>query len=422
MSPIFRVLGNRNFRNLWFGQITSQIAVNMFGFILLIRVYQSTLSNTAVSGMVLAIGIPSIVIGILAGGVVDQLDKRKVLIWCNVLRALVLLAFFPLFTYVPAIYLLAFLFSFITQFFIPAEAPYIPSLVKQVDILPATSLFSFSLYVSTILGFILSGPALLIFGPAYVFIFLAAVMLFSAIFAFKLPTERITDRVINLSFKRIRQDIDDGFKFIASNNRIKQSLMLLTFSQALIAVLASLAPGFADRTLKIVLEDASYLVMGPAALGLIIGALVVGAWGKYLLKRILILIGIFGAGVTLLLMSFLVRVSHRPYFSLSLSNIPIGGLEVGMLIIFFLGFSNALVSVPATTVLQEDTKGNFRGRIYGVLTSLTGGTAIFPALFSGILADTVGIGKALFIVGIVVLGFGFYRLLKLPTTSFNIEK
>ncbi|OGG14661.1 hypothetical protein A2773_02650 [Candidatus Gottesmanbacteria bacterium RIFCSPHIGHO2_01_FULL_39_10] len=422
MSSILAVLKNGNFRNLWIAQIISQVAVNMFAFILLIRVYEQTRSNIAVSGIVLAIGVPSILFGIIAGGIIDQLDKRQVMVVSNILRAVVLLLFFFLIGFIPFVYILAFLFSVITQFFIPAEAPYIPSLVTQKQILPATSLFTFSLYASTIIGFVLSGPLLGFLGTENTFLILSLIMLIAAFFTFRLPKEAKKRTVINLSLSRIRGDINDGIKFIQGNNRVKQGLLLLTFSQALIAILASLAPGFSDRTLKIVLTDASYLVMGPAAIGLILGALFIGGWGRYFLKRALILFGILGAGVTLVLLSLLVRVSNRVYFSFNIGDIPIGGLEVAILILFFLGLTNAFISVPATTVIQEDTKGNFRGRIYGILTSLTGGSAIFPVIFSGILADTVGIGKTLFILGIIVLLFGIYRLLKLSSTSFNIEK
>src|SRR3989344_8056435 len=422
MSSILAVLKNGNFRNLWIAQIISQVAVNMFAFILLIRVYEQTRSNIAVSGIVLAIGVPSILFGIIAGGIIDQLDKRQVMVVSNILRAVVLLLFFFLIGFIPFVYILAFLFSVITQFFIPAEAPYIPSLVTQKQILPATSLFTFSLYASTIIGFVLSGPLLGFLCTENTFLILSLIMLIAAFFTFRLPKEAKKRTVINLSLSRIRGDINDGIKFIQGNNRVKQGLLLLTFSQALIAILASLAPGFSDRTLKIVLTDASYLVMGPAAIGLILGALFIGGWGRYFLKRALILFGILGAGVTLVLLSLLVRVSNRVYFSFNIGDIPIGGLEVAILILFFLGLTNAFISVPATTVIQEDTKGNFRGRIYGILTSLTGGSAIFPVIFSGILADTVGIGKTLFVLGIIVLLFGVYRLLKLSSTSFNIEK
>ncbi len=423
MSPILRVIKNHNFRNLWLGQITSQIAVNMIGFILMIRVYQETFSNAAVALMLLSISFPAVLFGIIAGGIVDQFDKRTILIFCNLLRAAVLILFFFSSNSFFMAYLLAFIFSLITQFFIPAEAPSIPNLVEKDDLLPANSLFTFSLYASTITGFIFAGPFLRLFGGQNIYLFIAVVMSVAAYFVMKIPKEKPLGLPINLSFSRIGKDIDEGFKFIVKNKRVQQSLLLMTFAQALIAVLAVLAPGFADKTLKIVLEDSSYLVMGPAAVGLIFGALVVGAWGKKFLKRIIIMGGILGTGVTLILLSLLVRVSHRGLFKLSIANnVPLGGLEVAMIMLLILGFTNALISVPASTILQEDTSGALRGRVYGVLTALTGGVAILPVVASGFLADKLGVGRAIFLIGIAVLIMGIYRLLKLPTSEANIEK
>lgn len=418
MSPILSVIRNKNFRNLWFGQITSQIAVNMIGFILLIRVYQQTLSNTAVSGMLLTISLPAVIFGVLAGGVVDQFDKRVVLIFCNLLRAVVVLLFFFFSSSLVMDFILAFVFSFITQFFIPAEAPSIPSLVTSDQILPANSLFTFSLYTSTILGFILSGPLLRVFGSQYIYLFITGIMIMATYFVILIPKEKRMNRTINLSLQKISMDIREGLKFIGSNRRVRQSLLLMTFAQALIAVLATLAPGFADRTLKIVLEDSSYLVMGPAAVGLIVGALSVGAWGRKFLKRYIILSGILGSGVTLLLLSLLVRVGHRqnPH-TFFVGTFPVGGLEFAIIMLFVLGFTNALISVPASTILQEDTQGKMRGRVYGVFTALTGGVAIVPVILSGVLADTVGVGKTIFVIGIIVLLFGLYRMSKLFTVA-----
>ena len=76
-----RVLGNVNFRMLFFGQIISQIALNVLSFVLAIQVYQKTQSNTAVSLMLLTFGIPAIIFGVMFGGIVDEFDKRSILVF-----------------------------------------------------------------------------------------------------------------------------------------------------------------------------------------------------------------------------------------------------------------------------------------------------------------------------------------------------
>lgn len=421
MSAFLSLLKNRNFRNLWFGQITSQVAVNMFALVLILQIYQSTHSNTAVSAISLAIGLPAIFVGVVAGGIVDSFDKRLVLIFSNFFRVLIFGVFFLLFPLpIVSIYILTCLFTVASQFFIPAEAPSIPYFVKKEELLPANSLFTFSLYVATVVGFIMSGPILLHLGPQIVYVFMAALMILAMVFALLLPPIKAKNMPpFSLSGSLFYKDIKEGLSFIMGNVRIQQSLLLMTFAQALLATLATLAPGFADKTLHIVLENVSLIVMGPAALGLIVGALWVGTFGKRYLKKTLVLVGIMGTGTTLVLLSIMVRVSGTEQFQYRLGDLPFGGVEISMFILFVLGFTNAFISVPAAVVVQEATEGRLRGRVYGVLTSLTGGAAILPVMFSGILADTIGITRTLSLLGIGVLLFGAYRVFILKQSERN---
>ncbi|MBI5451848.1 MFS transporter [Candidatus Gottesmanbacteria bacterium] len=402
ISSYLAVVKNPKFRNLWLGQISSQIALNMLIFVLAIRVYQQTHSNTAVSLMLLAFGIPSIMFGILAGGLVDFFDKRLVLIFCNIFRVLIFLALFFLQSNLLAIYALIIIISIVTQLFVPAEAPSIPILVEPSDILTANSLFTVSFYLSTITGFILSGPMLNIFGFRNVYLIMTFIMLLATYFVYLVPPikpkKRNLDIHMNLNF--IGKTVEDGLLFIKSNERITQSLILVTFSQALISTLAVLAPGFADKVLRIALTEASYLVMGPAAVGLIIGAVWIGGFGIKFLKGSIILSGISISAVVLLLLSLATRLSQGNNF-----------LAV-IILLFLLGVSNSFISVPANTILQEDSKSDMRGRVYGVLTSLTGGVSLLPVLFSGLLADVIGVGKTLAIIGFVVLIIGAYHYLQ----------
>ena len=411
VSPLY----NKSFRNLWFGQILSQIAVNMMAFVLILSVYAKTHSNTAVSGIALAIGLPAIIVGIVAGGVVDSFDKKWVLVWSNVLRVFIFLLFFFFYPLeIAGLYIMASFFSIVTQFFIPAEGPSIPSFVNKSQLLSANSLFTFSLYAATVIGFVSTGPILSLYGEQSVYMFMAVLMAGAAVFTLLLPSVKPNGmRKFRFTFSHIKREIDEGLLFIFRNERVRHSLLLMTFSQALLATLAILAPGFADQTLNINLNEVSYVVMGPATAGLIVGALWVGTKGKNYLKRILVLMGVVGTGVMLVLLSFLVRVNGMENIHYRLGELPLGGVEVAALIIFLLGFMIALISVPAATVIQEATEGRMRGRIYGALTSLTGGAAVLPVVFSGILADTIGITKTLLLLGFLVLLYGVYRMILL---------
>lgn len=402
INSYIKVIKNLNFRRLWLGQITSQVALNMLSFVLAIRVYQETHSNTAVSLMFLSFGIPSLIFGIIAGGIVDFFDKRNILIFCNCFRIFILLGFFFFQSNLVAIYILTILIAIVTQLFIPSEAPSIPSLVHTTELLAANSLFTISFYLSTVTGFILSGPAINIVGPVNVYLLMIILMFMASYFVFRLPKIGAKhENLSSISFELIEETIGDGLKFIKSNKRVGQSLILMTFSQALIATLAVLGPGFSDKVLGIALTDASYLVMGPAAIGLILGAIWVGGYGNKFLKGTIILIGIITSAVNLLFLSLIAS-----------THFLVNSLYLSIFLLFLLGISNSFVSVPANTILQEDSQSDMRGRVYGVLTSMTGGVSLMPVLFSGLLADTMGIEKTLFFIGIAVLIVGAYHFLQ----------
>lgn len=420
------VLKNRDFRFLWFAQITSQIALNMLSFVLAIMVYQKTRSNTAVSLILLSFAVPSVIFGIVAGGLVDFYDKKTVLLYCNISRIILLLGFFLFSHNLYAIFILTILISIITQFFIPAEAPAIAHLVPEKDILSANSLFAISFYLSMVLGFILSGPMIKIFGETNVYLFMAFLMFLASIFVYLLPFIKTKKEkgLIKISLSLFTDAISEGLRFINENIRIKQSLILLTFSQALIATLAVLAPGFSDKVLGIDLKDASYLIMGPAAVGLVFGAFIVGIVGNKYLKGTIILTGIIAVAFCLLLLSIITKAG-RPGLAIYLystqSKIILSNLTIAMALLFLLGIFNSFISVCANAILQADSDVKMRGRVYGVLTSLTGGVSVLPVVFSGILADIAGVGKALSVLGILVLGSGIYNYLQRRNVNNTIK-
>jgi len=396
-----RVLGNVNFRMLFFGQIISQIALNVLSFVLAIQVYQKTQSNTAVSLMLLTFGIPAIIFGVMFGGIVDEFDKRSILVFCNLSRAFILVGYFLLGSVLFLLYFLSVLISVITQLFIPAEAPSIPQLVKKDDLLMANSFFTVTFYLSTVVGAISAGPLLKTVGNEYIYLILAGFMVIASYFTLRLPKIAPSGlRKFSFNFVNLIRPVTEGILFIKEHARIRQSLYLLTFSQALIVTLIAVAPGFADRILIIELADVSLFVMGPAALGLIIGAFLVGIFAGKILKGTIILTGIIATGICLILISL---------FSISGNH---GIIYPIVFLLFILGLSNSFINVPTSTILQEETDKDLRGRVYGVLTSLTGGFSILPVLFSGLLADAIGIQKTLFIIGIIVFLSGIYYLRK----------
>ncbi|MBI4064866.1 MFS transporter [Candidatus Gottesmanbacteria bacterium] len=408
------------FRYLWFGQICSQLAVNTTLFTLALILYRSTGSNTAVSILFLSYGIPSLLFGLLAGVIVDHLDKRRVLILCDIVRAVLVLGLFFVFQNPFLVYGLLFVHALLTQFYVPAEAPMIPRLIPQTMLVTANSLFSFTYYSSVGLGFILAGPFLRVFGAHVTFIIISTLFVVASFFVSLVPKQQSLQSFTSIMRKdfitllqKVLRDVREGLAYVSSSKKLFDALLLLTGTQIILTILGTLGPGFADRVLEIDVRDASIYITAPVVIGIIVGALWVGSIGYQRSKERLIRTGIFSAGTILMIISIIIRFSRvvgMQWIFDSFLRLPLL-----FLLFFLLGVANSLLDVPSNSILQSQAQGTMRSRIYGMLTAAVGGIGILPVIAGGVLADAIGVGKVIFSLGFVITLFGLYRLKRYNT-------
>lgn len=391
-----KLISNRNFLKLWLAQIFSQVALNALIFVLTIKIYQETFSSTSVSLLILAFGFPAVLFGYLAGVYVDKLGLKKVLISTNLIRVLLMFTLFwslkvPIF-----IYPIAFFISLATQFFVPAEGAAIPALVDNRQLINANSLFTLTLNSSLIIGFVGAGPLIKILGMNGALFFLMLLFALALILVSTLPKTLIDPQIHNKNTLKI---FFEGLIFIWKKKEVRHALFFLTLTQVLTMVLSTVAPGFVNKDLGLEVEEISTTLMAPAATGMILGALFLGRWGHKIGQRRMVDAGIIGAGICLIILSFLVK------------NV-LGGFAqfFTVVILLMLGFENALITIPSTTVMQVQTSEEMRGRVYGVLSTLVFGAAMVPVLLAGGIADLFGGTKVVLISGIFVLLIGLYRL------------
>jgi MFS family permease len=415
-STYGQVLAVPSFRFLWFGQICSQLAVNTLLFVLALRVYHETGSNTAVSGLFLAYGIPAVLFGLVAGTAVDRLDKRRVLILCDIVRSFFVIGLLFLSRQIFMVYILTFLNAVVTQFYVPSEAPLIPKILPKHLLVSANSLFSFTFYSSLAIGTILAGPLLRFFGSYGVFFFIAALFLCASALSSRIRSQSYDTigfrHVLGYDFRyvvvRIYQNLIEGVRYVSQSSELFDSIILLTGTQIIMALLGTLGPGFADRVLHIDIRDASILIVAPAVLGILLGALWVGTIGYKFKEQRLIQIGVNGAGWTLIAVAVLVRVLRIGYFSWVYEWHFV--FPIIIVLFFLLGVANSFLDVPANSLLQEKAQGPLRSRVYGILGAFVGGVGILPVIIGGVLADTVGVGKVIFILGVIIAVYGVYRI------------
>lgn len=397
-NDILRVLHIKSFFLILVSQFLSNLAFNMQHFVLIFIIYGLTRSNTAVSAVILSFTIPAILFSLISGVHVDRWDKRKILFFTNLIRGILILLFLVPGLHVGFMYTITFLIALATQFFIPAGSAAVPLLVPQRLIMSANSILYLGVYATMFLGYIFAGSFLLILGKDITIVFLAALFFASAFFILPIkPQYRNRDTKSKDTETSFFRELHEILPFIKKTKKVVQALVVLTIAQAIIFMFAVLGPGYVATILKIEVERLSLILIAPAALGMMIGAFLLGSFGKKLVFKWHTAVGFLLSGVIFALFSQGEKIA---------SNLPV-------IIIFsiLIGFAISLIFIPGHATLQSETTERLRGRIYGLLNALTGVVSFLPVILAGGFADLLGVGSVVFGVSILMLivsGFFFF--------------
>ncbi len=429
--PLLQVLRLRPFFWLWSAQLLTYVVANMLTFVLGVLVYSQTRLNTHVSLLYLAIGIPATVFGLGSGLIVDALNKKRLLFTSTILRAVILLLILINHQHMNFLLLAVALFTTFGQIFIPAEASLIPQIVPSHLLFAANSLFTMTFYASIIGGFVLGGPLMSILGNKVVMTsFVVAYGLAAALILMLPHNLGKTNHNGTMTLVSVLDDFRFLFKFVQQTTYVGRALLLMTVLQVVVTIFMILGPGFVDKILHIKLTDASVVLLGPAAGGMILGALSMGILGSKFQKRTLIFAGVLISGILLLLLTLYTVMLGVPsstqfltqeYFPSDLINTYLEQIRSVLLpltifTMFMLGICISLIDISCNTILQERTSDEVRGRVYGMLSTLISGVSLLPVVVSGVLADIIGIEKIIFALGMLLLGFGVYIGKKYPAS------
>ncbi len=413
------VFRNRPFLLLWLAQAATQIGGNMVIFGLTVIIAESTGTTSAVSVLILTFLLPAVLFSALAGVFVDRLDRRLVLILTNVLRGLAFIALFFAGDHLLLIYLLNIIVSTITVFFAPAEAAMIPILVPRKQLLSANGIFTLTLNAAFALGFTLIGPLIVKIAGAPALIVVVAVLYFVAAgFCFTLPPGPPVQRddAPSDARGRVREaenaigsvvlQLREGLSYIHAHREIRWSLIYLGIAASLVGVLGVLGPSFAKTTLGLSSEDFVVVVL-PLGVGIVMGILLLNAYGRLLPRRRVMEGGLIALGGFLAAMALSGRISSFLGSSVTRTGLPDLSLLTSLLSIvvavaFFAGMAYAAVAIPAQTQLQEDIPEDVRGRVFGVLNMLVSVASFLPILVVGPIADLIGTTLVLVVVALLI--------------------
>ena len=408
------VLRNTTFRNIWFAQLAAQLADKFLLFSLIILAYEISGGSTPVAVTLLTYTVPAVLFAPPAGVIADRLDRKQIMLWCNLGRAAAV-ALIPLAALIPQLrgdfvhlLVITFIFSAVGQLFGPAEAAVIPTILPRSALITANSMALLTMVLTLVVGGALAPIVSRI--DLYAPYWLAAALLVigaTFIFASDIPgLERTTEPPVAAGrnrFHRMLLDLKEGIDAL----RASRGLML-AFGQVSIAVLVlfmlfALAPAYVSNVIGIAPQD-SYVILGPATGGAILSAVLLGQFVRNLDRSRLLIGSLIANGITMLALAAVPQAMNQ------LPDLRVHARITGAAFSLILGVEFGAIMIPAITYLMETTSDEIRGRIFALLYMVINGVTALPVLAAAALSDTIGtahviggLGGLLIVGGVAVL-------------------
>lgn len=435
------VLQNKNFLALWIGQILSQLGdrVVFVVFIAIIARYFGS-SDFYNSFLYIAFTIPAILLTAIAGVFVDRWPRRAVLVTTNVLRA----AFVALMPFVDQtnawlIFVLAFLLSAATQFFVPAEAATIPMIVRKTQLISANSLFTTTMMASVIFGFVLGDPLINIFTLEKVHWSIVGLFLLASIaLMFVRPpaycslsaspevvaAETTTrPKTVAEGFSKFMAEMKEGVDYIRENPVILKSMLKLALLFSSVVALCLLFISYAKEFLydnpQVAATKFSYIITF-SGVGMVLGAYLVGQFFRSARRGLMVYGGFSMLGLCLLLLCLVDWIPKPAIFfasermKMSFLYLDPFTLTFRMLytyvLVSLMGIGASFVAIPLQALLHELIPEDKRGKILGVQFTILSTCSTLPALIAGLGADFFGVIPMFLLIGLPVLFIGIRGL------------
>jgi len=396
------------FRNLWLGQAISQVGDAFYYVTFMFMVKKLTGSNAMVGYVGAVEVLPYLLFSPYAGVLADRIDRRKIMLWSDILSGLVLVGLLAVTLGfgnppVPVIFATAFLLSSVRSFFLPTKNATIPAIVPAKKLLDAMSLSMATQNFMQLAGLAVSAgvlAALYQLSPFWFFFCAIAVNCLSffgsAVFIAKLPPV-IPDRQEGAAEERHPlKDFTEGISFISRRPVLVTLMVVSMFFSLMVApffviYVAANEAWFGGRPATLAWFEFAFF------LGMIGGSIGVA---KFKVKKpgLSFVAGLatVGAGVAALA------------YSRSFGGFFWWNIVCGVAVPF--------ADIPVKTYLQLTVPDEFRGRVNSSLMMLSTGMMPLGMGLAGTMVEIVGLVNGFLIMGI---GMGVVAMLGLASRPFR---
>lgn len=373
---------NRNFFLLWQGQLASQVGSQVFLIALVLWLKETTGSATMLGLMMTVATLPGVLLGPLGGAIVDRYSRRRLLVGGDLLRGVAFIALGTLMFLRPqdphlvvgALFAVALLGGVVTAVFQPAGLSLIPDLVDKERVASANALVQASFQGVVLLAQGAAGVLFRLVGAPLLALFDGLSFLYSALStAFVRVPERPARAhgPLRHTLRALLADTAGGFRYVSAHQGMRLLFAVAALLKFFLVPFALLFPFYVESQLRAGAEWYGFLLAG-SGLGAFVGYLAAGALRAGGAARSRLVTGSLLA--TALGLSGL-GLAHSPWVALAL--------------VCGVGLLNGLINVNLMTILQLTTPVEMRGRVFGVLRTLTEGLVPVSLTLVGVMTDLV---------------------------------
>ncbi|HXP84569.1 MAG TPA: MFS transporter [Bryobacteraceae bacterium] len=377
---------NRNYCFTWSGQVVSEVGDHFNNIAVFSLALANTGSGLVVAGILIARAIPAMFAGPIAGVLLDRWDRKRIMITSDLVRAVIAITFL---LGIPAgrtwlLYVLSGLLMFASPFFTAGRASILPSIATQDELHTANSLTQLTQWTTVTIGSFLGGASVGSFGYKIAFLFNAASFVFSAACISRLrPAGDRSD--VERGFRSERASLNEGqvvrpwHDYVEGLRYMRASPLILGIG--LVAVGWATGGGAAQILFSLFGEqvfhrgpDGIGIIWGCAGIGLICGALLanaIGRWIRFETYKRVISISYVIHGLSYVLFS------QAPSFAMAC---------------LFIGMSRGAVAVSSvlnTAQLLRHVSNDFRGRVFSTIETWTWSTMLISMAIAGVASDHV---------------------------------
>ena len=381
MKPV--KLWNRNFFLLWQGQFVSQLGNQAFSIAMMFWIKHQTGSATLMGLLMMLVHLPIVILGPIAGTFADHYSRRKIIILCDLLAGISVTALALLLFIYPdrtnlilvLMFVVGLLLGAVRSFFNPAISAAIPDIVPREKVAAANSLNQSSVQISTFFGQGLGGYLFVLLGAPLLILIDGITYLFSALSESFITIPQVLpekSRVLKEKFAQFKRDTIKGLKIVWSDTGMRSMFFMAAVLNFFIMPIIVLLPFYVEDFLGVTPAWYGYLLAG-FGFGALIGYGVAGSVkvsGKIRTGTVI---------VSMILLNILLA---------SLSIITKASLALVVWVI--IGAANGFVNINIITLLQIRVSSEMRGRIFGLLTTLTAGLTPISLGLGGVIGDLTG--------------------------------